>query len=152
MVFNTINPLNHIKSFETNDYRALSKNKIPSINITFEYHDKQLYYIGKILNNKLNDQNCEIGVKNSNPFPKYKGTIVNNVKEGKGEYKWSEVDKYIGIFHQNKFNLNLHDNFILDKFLNDSIYDDGNFGTLFTDRKIYKIIFENGFLKNFKEI
>ena len=153
MVFYTVNPLNYIKSFETDDYKALSKQEIARVILTFEYYDKKFYYIGKISNNKLNDQNCEIGVNNINSFPKFRGTIVNNIKEGKGIYKWSEDDKYIGTFNQNKFNTNLHDSFILDKFLNDSIYDnDENFGTLYNDRKIYKVIFENGFLKNYKEI
>lgn len=70
----------------------------------YTYFDGSVYE-GSYVDNKRNDENASMTIKYSDGTQDvYVGSFVNDSREGKGSYTWSNGDSYVGNFTANNMN------------------------------------------------
>jgi len=97
----------YIRSIIFRDYHLLNNELIDNVLINFT---NGYVYEGSIYKMKLFGRSKIYHIEKI--FPNFKGNIVNNKRNGYGEYYWDKNEYYIGEFSENKLdNLNYNNNF-----------------------------------------
>lgn len=144
-----------LKSIEID--RKILENKVKIIIVTPE--NTSFSYFGYISNGKLFDESSEVIFDLEKGYPKYEGSIINNVKEGKAKYIWSD-----NVYLKSKFSNNLPHSFLnnanatsndIQSYGNSTdrnLFENKNIekGVLVNNENYFDCIFKNGQLISFK--
>ena len=148
-----VNSLNHIKTVEIEDFKALYRGEKTWMKLTFDYMGKKYYYQGSTNEKKLKDKNACLGSINNSGFPKFIGEVDHNMKNGKGIYYWNQEDSYQGPFVNNKMDSSVNSDFDFHKFNKlDSYIANESIGILHHNKICYNVAFNKGELVGIKEI
>ncbi len=154
-IYDQSNPkFKYIRNAYIDDYHKIKEKTIPcTVNLRFKFKEREYFYNGLLDNNKLVDENASL-VYSKKGYPKFEGSVKENVKEGKGKYFWSVEEFYCGSFLRNKFHSMSFNGGIKEFFNNpDHLKKNNNEVNLISiGQKTYSVIFDKGELLGFIEL
>lgn len=97
-----------LKYQESNDYSIrkiiVDQNTLKDkVIYEVEFDNRVVLIESMILNRSLNDENARIFLDSDKEFPRYEGSIRNNVKEGEGAFFWNKEKSIETTFKDNCF-------------------------------------------------